>query len=223
MNKSAKFLIPAILGLFLTSCGGGGGEPAETSAPKEESSSQSIPAKAQYTITFKDEEDNLLESKKWDEGATPSYTYNKQDTAEWDYTVQGWASSLGGSVITLPAVSADTTYWAVVNKVKQRYTVTFESNGGSSVAAITQEYGTEVAKPADPKKDNHSFVSWSYDSAGTQVVSWPLTLTKTRSFTPTGTRPSTSSPISRPWSILLDKIHTVIFQPPCVQRIPLTT
>ena len=178
MNKSAKFLIPAILGLFLTSCGGGGAESAETSAPKEESSSQSIPAKAQYTITFKDEEDNLLESKKWDEGATPSYTYNKQDTAEWDYTVQGWASSLGGSVITLPAVSADATYWAVVNKVKQRYTVTFESNGGSSVAAITQEYGTEVAKPADPKKDNHSFVSWSYDSAGTQVVSWPLTLTK---------------------------------------------
>ena len=178
MKKRIKLLIPVILGLFLTSCGGGGGEPAETSAPKEESSSQSIPAKAQYTITFKDEEDNLLESKKWDEGAIPSYTYNKQDTAEWDYTVQGWASSLGGSVITLPAVSADATYWAVVNKVKQRYTVTFESNGGSSVAAITQEYGTEVAKPADPKKDNHSFVSWSYDSAGTQVVSWPLTLTK---------------------------------------------
>ena len=178
MKKRIKLLIPVILGLFLTSCGGGGGEPAETSAPKEESSSQSIPAKAQYTITFKDEEDNLLESKKWDEGAIPSYTYNKQDTAEWDYTVQGWASFLGGSVITLPAVSADATYWAVVNKVKQRYTVTFESNGGSSVAAITQEYGTEVAKPADPKKDNHSFVSWSYDSAGTQVVSWPLTLTK---------------------------------------------
>ena len=176
MKKRIKLLIPVILGLFLTSCSGG--QSTETSTPKEESVTQTQPAKKQYTITFKDEEDNLLESKKWDEGATPSYTYNKQDTAEWDYTVQGWASSLGGSVITLPAVSADATYWAVVNKVKQRYTVTFESNGGSSVAAITQEYGTEVAKPADPKKDNHSFVSWSYDSAGTQVVSWPLTLTK---------------------------------------------
>ena len=192
MKKKIFFLIPALLGLFITACGGGGNEPApssnegnstslndtSSSADSKESSSSSSSLVEQFTITFKDEEDRVLESKKWDKGSTPSYNYVKSDTAEWDYTVQGWATSLNGTVITIPAVSADATYWAVVSKVKQRYTITFESNGGTSVASITEDYGTEVAKPTDPKKDNHSFVAWSYDNAGSQVVSWPLTLVK---------------------------------------------
>ena len=193
MKKKIFFLIPALLGLFITACGGGGNEPAPSSNEgnstslndtsssadsRESSSSSSSSLVEQFTITFKDEEDRVLESKKWDKGSTPSYNYVKNDTAEWDYTVQGWAASLNGTVITIPAVSADATYWAVVSKVKQRYTITFESNGGTSVASITEDYGTEVAKPTDPKKDNHSFVAWSYDNAGSQVVSWPLTLVK---------------------------------------------
>ena len=193
MKKKCFFLIPALLGLFITACGGGGNEPAPSSNEgnstslndtsssadsRESSSSSSSSLVEQFTITFKDEEDRVLESKKWDKGSAPSYNYVKNDTAEWNYTVQGWATSLNGTVITIPAVSADATYWAVVSKVKQRYTITFESNGGTSVASITEDYGTEVAKPTDPKKDNHSFVAWSYDNAGSQVVSWPLTLVK---------------------------------------------
>lgn len=167
--------------MFLTACGGGGDSKTPSGGGQEPSGGEPSggePAKVQFTITFKDEEDNVLESKKWDEGATPSYSYNKQDTQEWDYTVKGWSDSKDGSVITLPAVSADATYWAVVSKVKQRYTITFESNGGTSVASITEDYGTEIAKPTDPEKQNYSFVAWSYDQAGAQTVSWPLTLTK---------------------------------------------
>ena len=328
MKKKLLFLVPALLGLFLSACNTGGGSSTPGGDPSGGGDDPSGgTTTTQYTITFKDEEDHVLESKKWDEGTTPSYNYSKADTAEWDYTVQGWATSLGGSVITIPAVSADATYWAVVSKekqsyvvtfynendqvlksqpyeygeqpwceyagpsdtaewdytfsgwsttkggtaltsiptvtgtanyyavvssvkkqynvkfydedgsllttlsfdygaipsytytkqdtaewdytvhgwassqggevlanlpsvtgeasyyavvskVKQRYTITFESNGGSSVASITEDYGTQVAKPADPKKDNHSFVAWSYDNGGSQVVSWPLTLVK---------------------------------------------
>ena len=200
MKKRTIFLIPALLSLFVASCDGGNEQaPADnkqdtTSSPAASVESQSTGVSQtsvdsntktsseqtveQFTITFKDEEDKVLESKKWDKGATPSYNYTKSDTAEWDYTVQGWSNSLGGSVITIPAVSADATYWAVVNKVKQRYTITFESNGGTSVASITDDYGASIAEPTKPTKDNHSFVAWSYDAAGTQTVTWPLTLTK---------------------------------------------
>ena len=136
-------------------------------------------AKKKYNIKFHDEDGALLTTFSFDYGATPSYTYNKQDTAEWDYTMNGWATSKGGTALAnLPSVTGEASYYAVVSKVKQRYTVTFDSKGGSSVNSITQEYGTQVAKPADPKKDGHSFVAWSYDDGGTQTVNWPITLVK---------------------------------------------
>ena len=182
MKNGIFLLFPLFLGLTLTGCG-----PEENNTGEETPGTQDSPggtdpgeqsSTTQYTITFKDENDNVLESKKWNEGSTPAYNYTKNDTAEWDYTVQGWAASLGGAVITIPTVTADATYYAVVSQVKKQYTITFESNGGSSVSSITAEYGTEVAKPSNPHKDNHSFVCWSYDQGGSQVVSWPLTLVK---------------------------------------------
>lgn len=205
MKKKAIFFIPALLGLFITSCGGGNNnqpaaeskqdaastpatsnvesKPVDNSKPSSDSSSGTNTTSSeqkveQFTITFKDEDDKVLDSKKWDKGVVPSYNYTKDDTAEWDYTVQGWSTSLGGSVVTIPAVSADATYWAVVNKVKQRYTITFDSNGGTSVASITDDYGASIAEPTKPTKENFSFVAWSYDAAGSQKVTWPLTLTK---------------------------------------------
>lgn len=191
MKRKIVYLIPALLSLLVTACNGGNEEkPAPTSTPESNASSEtkekesslvsssSVEEIQQFTITFKDEEDKVLESKKWDKGAKPSYSYTKQDTQEWDYTVEGWSSSLGGEVIEIPVVSADATYWAVVNKVKQKYTITFESNGGTSVSAITEDYGASISEPIEPTKDDYKFVAWSYDTDSKQKVTWPLTLTK---------------------------------------------
>lgn len=41
-----------------------------------------------------------------------------------------------------------------------QYTLTFDSNGGSEVAPITQDYGTEVVPPADPVFDGYVFQGW---------------------------------------------------------------
>ncbi len=40
------------------------------------------------------------------------------------------------------------------------YTVTFDTDGGSSVAAVTVDDGEKVAKPADPTKDGFVFAGW---------------------------------------------------------------
>lgn len=45
------------------------------------------------------------------------------------------------------------------------YTVKFESNGGSAVAAVTANPNTLIAKPADPTKDGYTLESWCKDSA----------------------------------------------------------
>lgn len=185
MKKKLLFFVSALSGIFLSSCNANGSSSTPIESPSSEvtktdtkTSEKTDPVLNQFTITFKDENGVTLESKKWDEGATPSYDYEKQDTAEWDYTVNGWSLTQGGEVIAIPEVSADATYYAVVTSVKQRYTITFDSNGGSAVASITDEYGASIEEPSKPTREGYKFVAWSTDATGNNKVTWPLTLTK---------------------------------------------
>jgi uncharacterized repeat protein (TIGR02543 family) len=43
------------------------------------------------------------------------------------------------------------------------YTISFNSNGGSAVTAITQEFGTTVSAPTPPTKTGNTFVGWYSD------------------------------------------------------------
>ena len=45
------------------------------------------------------------------------------------------------------------------------YTLSFNSNGGSSVTAITQDYATTVSKPTDPTKVGYTFAGWYSNSS----------------------------------------------------------
>lgn len=49
--------------------------------------------------------------------------------------------------------------WKKVDEVT-KYTVTFDSNGGSSVQSVTINEGEKVTKPADPTKDGYIFLGW---------------------------------------------------------------
>ena len=56
-------------------------------------------------------------------------------------------------MITIPAVSADATYWAVVSKEKQSYVVTFYNENDQVLKSQPYEYGEqpwcEYAGPVD--------------------------------------------------------------------------
>ncbi len=41
-----------------------------------------------------------------------------------------------------------------------RYTITFDTAGGSEVAPITQDYGTTITAPANPAKTGYTFAGW---------------------------------------------------------------
>jgi uncharacterized repeat protein (TIGR02543 family) len=57
-----------------------------------------------------------------------------------------------------------------------RYTLSFESHGGSAVAAITADAGTAVSKPADPTRTDYAFTGWFSAASGGTLYPWPHTL-----------------------------------------------
>ena len=81
------------------------------------------------------------------------------------YKFDGWYSdeSLEKAYAfgTMPAENI-TVYakWSV-----DQFEIAFESNGGSAVETIRQDYNSDVTKPADPTKVGHTFAGWFADES----------------------------------------------------------
>ena len=57
-------------------------------------------------------------------------------------------------------VTSNVTITAVFKKTVNQYTITFDTNGGTAVDSITQDYGTSVTAPAAPTKTGYTFKGW---------------------------------------------------------------
>ena len=63
------------------------------------------------------------------------------------------------------------------DKYLSTVTVTFNSNGGSNIAAVTAGYDTKIASPATPVKEHYSFLGWYTDEALTTAFSFDTSVT----------------------------------------------
>lgn len=138
-----------------------------------------VPKTEEYEIKWFDEDGNLLLSEKVEKGKIPSYNYEKSDSVEWDYVFEGWSLESGGDVLSaVPIASEDVSYHAIVSKIKQKYTVKFNTMGGSILPSQTVYYGEKAILPNPPKYEGHKFVGWSYDEQGENSVDFNSPITK---------------------------------------------
>ena len=76
------------------------------------------------------------------------------DPTKTGYTFAGWTPAIPA---TMPAENMTIKAKWTVNQ----YTLTFDTNGGSAIAPITQDYGTAITAPAEPTKTGYTFAGWT--------------------------------------------------------------
>ena len=104
----------------------------------------------QYTITF--------DTNGGSEIAPITQDYGTEITAPDNptrkgYTFKGWDKEIPE---TMPAENMTVKAQWEINQ----YAITFDTNGGSEIAPITQDYGTAITAPADPTREGYTFIGW---------------------------------------------------------------
>lgn len=106
-----------------------------------------------YTVTFQSEGGSEVASQI--RANTPAD--RPADPTKEGYTFIGWYNGESEWNFETP-VTADLTLTAKWQL--NRYTITFDTAGGSEVPSITQDYGTAITPPAAPTKTGYTFAGW---------------------------------------------------------------
>ena len=109
--------------------------------------------KDKYTITFVTDSGSAIEPIT----AQPGDAITLPTPVRPGYTFAGWyngeekfeATTMPAQSLTLKA------HWTI-----SQYTITFDTDGGSVIAPITQDYGTAITAPEDPTKAGYRFDGW---------------------------------------------------------------
>ena len=107
----------------------------------------------QYTITFDTNGGSEIAPITQDYGTAITAPANPTRKG---YTFKGWDKEIPK---TMPAENITVTAQWEIN----RYTITFDTAGGSEIAPITQDYGTNITSPADPTIEGYTFIGWDRD------------------------------------------------------------
>ena len=104
----------------------------------------------QYTITFDTNGGSEIAPITQDYGTEITVPDNPTRKG---YTFKGWDKEIPE---TMPTENMTVKAQWEINQ----YAITFDTNGGSEIAPITQDYGTAITAPADPTREGYTFIGW---------------------------------------------------------------
>ena len=111
----------------------------------------------QYTISFDTDGGSTI--------APVTQDYNSEVTAPENPTKTGYSFAGWDKEIPTTMPSEDMTIkaqWTI-----NQYTISFDTDGGSTIAPITQDYNTDVTAPEAPTKTGYSFTGWDKEIPAT--------------------------------------------------------
>ncbi len=130
---------------------------SNTNTKKTTTTSPSTHPIKKYTVTFNSNGGSAVNSQTITEGDKASKPTNPTRSG---YTFAGW--TLNGNVYDFnSSVNANITLVAKWNEsAKAKYTVRFDTNGGSTVSSQTVTEGSKVSRPTNPTRDGYNFGGW---------------------------------------------------------------
>jgi uncharacterized repeat protein (TIGR02543 family) len=150
--------------------------------------------KRSYTITWNPENGASAQTTSLEYGAfilanQPTVAKSTTEVGK-EYTLDGWYTEAedGTKLSADVAVTGDATYYAHWTLGDKKFTVTFNSDGGSSVPSQTVIYGNRFDKPSNPTKNGYEFMGW-YSSNGYTL--WNF-----------NTQPTSSITLTAKWGII---------------------
>ena len=123
---------------------------------------------AEYTVTY-DGNGNTegtapIDSAKYVKGSSVPLLEDEGTLKRTGYVFKGWSLSDGNDETTIikeiPSIEENIKVYAVWIA---KYTVTFDSDGGTEVAPQTLTNGDKATEPSDPTKEGHTFAGWTLD------------------------------------------------------------
>ena len=120
-----------------------------------------------YSISFVDYDGAEIKTISVDEGAAVAYSGDeptRDADAEYTYTFAGWMDENGTVLDSFPNATANATYTAKYNSVKNSYNVIFK-NGDETLYEETLEYGTAVVY-GGTTPEKAATVQYTYTFAG---------------------------------------------------------
>ena len=128
----------------------------------------------QYTVTFDKNNGTTNETKTVNSGEK---VVKPADPTKEGYTFDAWVYENKAFDFNTP-ITGDITLTATYTML-EKYTITFDSDGGTIVPNQTVTKGGKVTKPANPTKDDNDFVEWQLNGSKydfNTTVTGPITL-----------------------------------------------
>ena len=159
-----KFLVVLIAILAFAGCGGGGN--GDDNGNGDDSVEPTY-----FSVSFDPQNGTAVYSQLVEQG---KYATKPADPTKTDFIFNSWRLNENLYYFNTPVTSSITLTAAWDAVPPNQYIVTFDTQGGSSIAPQTVIHGNVVTKPADPTRVSHTFNGWYLDNQ-TYDFSKPVT------------------------------------------------